>query len=91
MADNRIAYGMLKQAGINTDGMYPKEAWEKLKELDLQPSEQNKPTKESIHEKAQKIAHNVNITSESYKAVDRALDTALKTVKNLYRNIFLIL
>ena len=31
MADNRIAYGMLKKAGIDTEGMSPKEAWEKLK------------------------------------------------------------
>lgn len=35
MADNRIAYGMLKKAGVVTEGMSPKEAWEKLKKLGL--------------------------------------------------------
>lgn len=38
MADNRIAYGMLKKAGIDTEGMSPKEAWEKVEELGLQTS-----------------------------------------------------
>ena len=38
MADNRIAYGMLKKAGVDTEGMSPKEAWEKVEELGLAPS-----------------------------------------------------
>ena len=35
MADNRIAYGMLKQAGVDTEGMSPKEAWERVEDLQL--------------------------------------------------------
>ena len=31
MADNRIAYGLAKKYGINTEGMTPKEVWEALK------------------------------------------------------------
>lgn len=30
MADNRIAYGLAKKYGIDTDGMSPKEVWEAL-------------------------------------------------------------
>ena len=30
MANNRIAYGLAKQYGINTEGMKPKEVWDAL-------------------------------------------------------------
>ena len=32
MANNRIAYGLAKKYGINTEGMTPKEVWAALKE-----------------------------------------------------------
>ena len=31
MANNRIAYGLAKQYGIDTTGMSPKDVWEALK------------------------------------------------------------
>ena len=32
MANNKIAYGLAKEYGIDTKGMSPKEVWEALKE-----------------------------------------------------------
>lgn len=59
MADNRIAYGMLKQAGINTDGMSPKEAWEKLEEL-----------KDAAVKKGYSVAHKVDFTANNIASLN---------------------
>lgn len=37
MADNRIAYGLLKSMGVDTTGWTPKQAWEYLKEHGITP------------------------------------------------------
>ena len=42
MADARIAYGLAKKEGINTDGMSPKEVWEALNEKSMRDNEAQK-------------------------------------------------
>lgn len=86
--NNNFVYGYLENHNVDTDGMEPKEAWEEYKDMQQSGDNQEestddnsiKPTKESIHEKARKIAHNVNITSESYEALDTALNAIQKLV-----------
>ena len=59
MADNRIAYGLAKKYGIDTDGMSPKEVWEALakkgvKELDGHKDEVYYKSTEELKEQQQK-------------------------------------
>ena len=35
MADNRLAYGLAKKHGIDTEGMTPKQVWEALKKAGI--------------------------------------------------------
>lgn len=86
--NNNFVYGYLENHNVDTDGMEPKEAWEEYKDMQQSGDNQEestddnsiKPTKESIHEKARKIAHNVNITSDSYESLDVALNAIQKLV-----------
>lgn len=70
MADNRIAYGMLKQAGINTDGMSPTEAWKKLNEL-----------KDVAAKKGYAVAHKVDFTANNVVSLNAYVDTLQKLFK----------
>lgn len=49
MANNGIVYGLLKQKGIDGTGLTPKEAWEKLNEVEGKQNSQSK--QESAEEK----------------------------------------
>ena len=70
MADNRIAYGMLKQAGINTEGMSPTEAWKKLNEL-----------KDVAAKKGYAVAHKVDFTANNVVSLNAYVDTLRKLFK----------
>ena len=52
MADNSIAYGMLKKAGVDTEGMSPTEDWKKLNEF-----------KDVAAKKGYAVAHKVDFTA----------------------------
>ena len=62
---NAIAYGILKQAGVDTEGMTPKEAWKKVKELGLFKIRQNPMSREE--KKARKIQAKDPEHSPNYK------------------------
>lgn len=70
MADNRIAYGMLKQAGIDTEGMSPTEAWKKLNEL-----------KAVAVKKGYAVAHKVDFTANNGVSLNAYVDTLRKLFK----------
>ena len=55
MANNRVAYGLAKEQGINTDGMSPKEVWEALAKKGI--------TQESVSEN--KIKETKDLQSKS--------------------------
>lgn len=58
MADNRIAYGLAKKYGIDTNGMSPKEVWDALKGHGVtQQNAQEKYSSESACYAATDIAY----------------------------------
>ena len=55
MADNRIAYGLCEELGIDTNGMEPYECWKALKEHGITPNNCEEKLRDLKREKADRI------------------------------------
>lgn len=94
MADNRVAYGLAKKYGIDTEGMSPKEVWDALKEKGVTEKNISDGAYNSKDDGAKALANKVakqktirlNYSGEEipYSAVRNTVESALaKTNWNL--------
>ena len=60
MADARIAYGLAKKEGINTEGMSPKEVWEALNKKGITPESAEKSMRDNEAQKRNELEKKYN-------------------------------
>lgn len=78
MASNRIAYGIARGLGINTDGMSPKEVWDLIERKKGHSQFSRLKTEEKIEQKSK-------YTSAQYEAAKKRLKKIIETNKNKQR------
>lgn len=78
---NALAYGLLQKAGVNTDGMSPRTAWDMVNQMHLMDRMQKRKTAEEqeSYDKGNQEAKNKGIT----------LDTAVKKAKEFSNSVAL--
>ena len=68
MADNRIAYGLAKQHGIDTTGMNPKQVWDALSKKGITRESAERERAESDNKKLDKLVNKFSDTPAEDKA-----------------------
>lgn len=86
MADNRIAYGLAKKHGIDTDGMTPKQVWDALNEKGIDWQREYKADRDAEADKREAYARKwtadgVPKTVEIIPSEPNSFQSSLKSAK----------
>lgn len=84
MANARIAYGLAKKEGINTDGMSPKEVWEALNKKGITPESTEKSMRDNEAQKRNELEKKYNDDlPNNTKTVNKKQQTQKPKIFNL--------